>query len=65
MKIYGRFYSSLMFGSLPILLTLHKQDLLCEHDVQICQWSAIFFALRTGFSLALFCGLAVNKIMNA
>jgi len=28
------------------------------------QGSANFFALRTGFNLALFCGPAFNKLMN-
>ena len=28
------------------------------------QWSETFFALRTGFSLAIFCAPALNKLMN-
>jgi len=28
------------------------------------QGSATFFALRMGFSLAIFCGPALNKLMN-
>jgi len=39
-------------------------ETLRRFPVGVDQGSATFYALRTGFSLALFCGPALNKIMN-